>query len=156
MTDDVLQRQAISDLKMRYARFCDAGYDPDGIAGLFTEDGVWDGGALFGRAEGTAAIRAHFAGASTRIPWALHYCLCPLIEVAPDGTSATGSWYLWQPCQRRRGDRIEQAYLAGTYRDTYVRVGEGWRFREVIVEARWLDGPVTVPSQPARRPPEPG
>ncbi len=33
-------QEAIRRLKMHYARFCDAGYDPDGIASLFMEDGV--------------------------------------------------------------------------------------------------------------------
>ena len=36
--------EAIKRLKARYCAFCDDGYNPDGIAGLFVEDGVWDGG----------------------------------------------------------------------------------------------------------------
>ena len=63
---------AIVRLKAEYARFADDGYDADGIAGLFVDDGVWDGGDLFGRAEGVESIRRHFAQASERIPWALH------------------------------------------------------------------------------------
>ena len=132
---------AIIRLKARYARFCDAGYDPEGIAGLFVPDGVWDGGELFGRAEGSEGIRAFFAGASEHIPWALHFTLNPLIEVAPDRSTATGSWYLWQPCVRRRRSGDVLSWLAGTYADTYQRTEEGWRFRTVEVRARWLDGP---------------
>jgi ketosteroid isomerase-like protein len=132
---------AIVRLKARYARACDAGYDAAAIAELFVADGVWDGGDLFGRAEGRDAIRDHFAGASERITWALHFTLNPLIEVAADGRSATGSWYLWQPCTRRRAGGDQGAWLAGTYDDTYLRTDDGWRFATVTVRARWLEGP---------------
>lgn len=134
--------EAIRSLKMRYARFCDNGYDPSGIASLFVPDGVWDGGRLFGRPQGTEAIREHFRGAPGRIPWSLHYILAPEIEIDPDGSHATGTWYLWQPCIRRSRDGTDhQAWLAGTYRDRYVKVDGRWLFEEVVVDARWLDGP---------------
>ena len=136
---------AIRSLKARYARFADAGYDAEGIASLFVADGVWDGGALFGRAEGVDAIRAHFVGASARIPWALHYVIAPEIEVADDGCSATGSWYLWQPCTRRSSSGADRAaWLAGTYADRYVKVEGRWLFEHLRVDARWLDGPVVA------------
>jgi hypothetical protein len=35
--------EAIKRLQARYCAMCDAGYDSDGLAGLFTEDAVWDG-----------------------------------------------------------------------------------------------------------------
>ena len=133
--------EAIRGLKMRYTRYCDDGYDPEGIASLFTEDGVWDGGSLFGRCQGHEAIKAHFRSAPDRIPWALHNAVCPEIELGGDGRSATGTWYLWQPCTRRRRSGDEQAYLAGTYADTYVKTADGWRFATVTVDARWLEAP---------------
>jgi hypothetical protein len=137
---------AIRALKMRYARYCDAGYDAPGIASLFVPHGVWDGGPLFGRAEGVDAIRAHFEAAPQRIPWSLHYILAPIIEVAEDGRSATGSWYLWQPCVRRSSKGEDrQAWLAGTYADRYAKVDGRWLFEYVTVEARWLDGPPPSP-----------
>ena len=145
------ERQIIR-LKATYARACDDGYDAARIAALFTPDGVWDGGALFGRAEGTEAIRAHFAGASQRISWSLHFTLNPLIDVAPDRETATASWYLWQPCIRQRSSGGVLSWLAGTYADTYVRTPEGWRFRTVTVDARWLDGPgAGIPGGPPLR-----
>ena len=33
----------IKRLKARYCAYCDDDYDPEGIAGLFVEDGLWDG-----------------------------------------------------------------------------------------------------------------
>ncbi len=139
---------AIVRLKAQYARFADDGYDADGIAGLFTPDGVWDGGDLFGRAEGVEAIRAHFAHASDRIPWALHFTLNPIIDVSEDGRSATGSWYLWQPCLRKRSSAPMPilSWLTGTYADSYQLTADGWRFHQVEVRARWLEAPPPMPS----------
>ena len=48
--------EAIKQLKAEYCAYCDDGYNPDGIANLYTEDAVWDGGP-FGRYEGRDAIR---------------------------------------------------------------------------------------------------
>ncbi len=84
----------------RYAELCDAAYDPDGLAALFTEDATWssrtrDGSVDFGRYEGREAIRAFFAGASRDLgPMTLHYLLAPRVELAEDGESATGVCYL--------------------------------------------------------------
>jgi hypothetical protein len=146
--DDLEDIAAIKALKTRYARFADAGYDPDGLASLFVDDGVWDGGALFGRCEGVEGIRQHFSGAPGRIPWALHFTLSPEIELeGPPGPQrrAKGTWYLWQPCVRRRSDGTEhEAFLTGTYTDTYVKADGRWKFETVLVQARWLSGPPSV------------
>ena len=94
--------EAIRALKARYCAFCDDGYDADGIAGLFTEDAVWDGGVR-GRAEGREGIRAFFQRAPLRLPFAIHMVMNPVIEV--DGDAARGTWYLFQPCTFADGDR---------------------------------------------------
>jgi len=149
MADDLqhlLDLEAIRALKVRYARYADAGYDADGLASLFTDDGVWDGGRLFGRAEGRDAIRAHFVSAPSRVTWALHYVLCPEITIAPDGNSAEGTWYLWQPCTAVRKGVPTPSYLAGSYQETYVKVDGRWYFRTLELDARWLDAPpATLP-----------
>ena len=44
--------EALKQLKARYCDRCDDNYDADGIAQLFTEDAVWDGGQTFGVARG--------------------------------------------------------------------------------------------------------
>jgi hypothetical protein len=140
--------EAIRALKIRYARFCDDNYDPDGIASLFVDDGVWDGGELFGRRQGVEEIREHFRGAPSRIPWALHFTLAP--EITLDGgpgpqRRALGTWYLWQPCTRRSAAGTErEAWLAGSYDDRYVKVDGQWKFELVVVQARWLSGPPTT------------
>ena len=87
--------EAIKKLKARYCVYCDEGYNAGGIAGLFTEDGVWDGG-LFGCYEGRDAIRSFFQEASQMISFALHYVTNSIVEV--DGDQAQGTWYLFQTC----------------------------------------------------------
>ena len=56
-----------------------------------------------------------------------------------------GTWYLWQPCTRRRRSGEEHpAWLAGTYDDTYVKLDGRWLFQTVQVNARWLDAPPSL------------
>ena len=141
MTDTDLQQrvqrlediEAIKVLKSRYAAFCDDGYDPDGLAPLFTEDAVWDGGAL-GRFEGRDAIRKFFSGASRAVPFAIHHVTNPAIEV--EGNRGTGFWYLWQPCVFAEGNQA--LWMAGPYRDRYRREDGRWLFERVEIKLRML------------------
>src|SRR5581483_9614760 len=91
--------EEIKRLKARYCAYCDDGYDPDGIAGLFTEAGIWDGES-FGRHVGRAEIRAFFARASGDITFAAHLVLNPIIDIA-DATHARGKWRLIMPATVR-------------------------------------------------------
>ena len=128
---------AIKVLKARYCAACDADYDPDGIADLFVEEGVWDGGFM-GRFEGREAIRTHFATVSDVMGFAIHHVTNPLIEVT--GDLANGQWYLWQPCTqtRRRDDAKRGIWLAARYQETYQRTSEGWRFQDMVIDPRFF------------------
>ena len=84
--------EAIKKLKARYCAYCDNNYDADGIAALFTEDAVWDGGN-FGRYEGREAIRTFFRGAPRIFPFAIHQVMNPIIEV--EGEQAKGQLLPW-------------------------------------------------------------
>ena len=110
--------EEIKKLKARYCAYCDDSYDADGIAGLFTEDAVWDGG-IRGRADGREEIRQFFQRAPQRLPFAVHMVMNPIIEV--NGDAATGVWYLFQAC----------TYSEGRYDEEYVRVGGQWKFRSL-------------------------
>lgn len=123
--------EAITRLKARYCAACDRDYDADAIAELYTADGVWDGGGLFGRREGREAIRAHFQGAAGRLTIARHQVMNPDITVADDGRSATGDWLLFQPCTVA-GEGA--AWLAATYHDDYVKVEDRWLFAATRLE----------------------
>jgi ketosteroid isomerase-like protein len=124
--------EEIKQLKARYAAHCDAGYDDDGLADLFTTDAVWDGGML-GRNEGREAIRQFFRGSSQRISFAVHNILSPIIEIA--GDTATGTWYLLQTCTYVKGNQA--VWGAATYHDRYVRESGGWKFQHVRVESHF-------------------
>jgi ketosteroid isomerase-like protein len=124
----------IRKLKARYALACDDNYDADRIAACFTEDAVWDGGERFGRHEGRDAIHKFFSEVSKQITWALHYMVGPDIEVADDLQSATGAWYLYEPCTM--GGRA--LWIGGKYADTYRREADGWKFSDVKVDIQMV------------------
>ena len=130
--------EAIKVIKARYCAYCDAGYDPEGIAALFTDDGVWDGGRTFGRREGKVAIRRHFEAASQRISIARHQVMNPIIEV--DGDEATAEWLLFQPCTiPATGDDPAQAlWLAATYHDRYRRVADQWLVSQMVIDVAFF------------------
>ena len=125
--------EAIKKLKAKYCAACDNRYEPDAIAALFTEDAVWDGGD-FGKYEGRDAIRTFFAGASAILPFALHQVTNPLIEV--DGDTATGKWYLFQPCTL--GEQNQAVWLAAKYAEEYIRTNGEWHFKSLKVNSQFF------------------
>ena len=119
--------QEIRDLKTQYALYCDDDYNPDGLAALFVENAVWDGG-IFGRHEGRAAIREFFAGVSDTIDFALHLTVGDKIDIDPSGKTAKGSWYVIMPGTFKGPQAV---WVAGTYADEYVKVDGKWYFQNV-------------------------
>jgi hypothetical protein len=124
-------QEAIRALKARYADLVDARYGrkgvrppaeiaplADAIAALFSDDAVWDGGAL-GVCTGRAAIRARMA--EPTLSFSRHYFVSPRIEL--DGDRAKASWELLAPCTGNDGRAM---WMAGTEDDEYVRVGGVW------------------------------
>ncbi len=145
MTDDLAARVArleaaeqIRQLKARYAAVCDTGYDPDRMVPLFTSDAVWDGGARFGRYEGIEAIYGFFRDVSSQIVWALHYMVAPIVEVSDDLETATGSWYLWQPCTVVGEGGPQAIWLTGRYADRYRREDGVWKLSEVRLDCQTI------------------
>jgi hypothetical protein len=141
LVDRLARLEAIEEirvLKARYADVCDTGYDPVRMRPFFTDDAVWDGGERFGRYEGVDAVCEFFAGISDTISWALHYMIAPIIEVAADGRTATGSWYLLEPCNFATGAGPRAMLIAGRYADRYRREEDGWKFSEVVLDCQTL------------------
>jgi ketosteroid isomerase-like protein len=125
--------EAIKTLKARYADACDRNYDVDVLASLFAEDAIWDGG-LFGVHAGREAIRSFFQGASSDIPFAVHYMMNPIIEV--DGDEATGEWYLFQTCTFAEGNQA--IFGAARYDERYRRINGNWKFSHLkLVSLFW-------------------
>jgi SnoaL-like domain len=126
--------RAIEQLKYRYAGFCDNGYDPQGIASLFVEDGRWvvdgEGGSMTGHDE----IKAHFKALSSKITWALHFMIAPRVELADDGQSATGYFYLLCLCTIENSQDPSQndpVILTLNYTDQFVKRSGSWYFQEL-------------------------
>jgi hypothetical protein len=132
--------EAIKRLKARYSAYCDNQYDADGIASLFTEDGVWDGGDVFGKSMGQEKIRKFFSGAAKLLPFALHYVMNPIIEV--EGNKAKGTWYLFQACTFAEGNPAvakgnQAVWGAAKYDEEYVKVGAEWKFKHLKVASHF-------------------
>lgn len=143
--------RAIEQLKYRYAGYCDNQYDPEGIASLFTEDGRWvvdgEGGSMVGHEE----IKAHFRALSSKIPWALHYMIAPRIELADDGLSAVGYFYLLCLCtiEKLEGSGNDAVVLTVNYTDQFVKQDGQWLFQELLGRthqvSNWVEGWVNQP-----------
>ncbi len=123
---------AIHSLKARYAELVDARFARGravddatmadvaaGVADLFTEDGVWDGGPALGVAEGRAAIADRLARPT--LVFSRHLFVSPRIAV--DGDRATGRWELLCPCTGADGTAL---WMSGQEDDVYRRVDGTW------------------------------
>ena len=71
--------EAIKQLKARYCDICDDLHNPDRIASVFAEDGIWEGGE-FGQAKGHEAIRHLFSGFRDQFSFSQHNIMNPIIE----------------------------------------------------------------------------
>lgn len=124
--------EAIKQLKARYTRGGVPTSDLEVMMPLFTEDAVLDI-EHFGFCEGTEAIRDFLIKASEKITWAIRYILSPLIEIADDGSTARGSWYLLglaNMLDERTGE-WEAVWIAGDYDEEYVKKNGQWKFKRV-------------------------
>jgi len=143
MPEDLEQRIArleavreIERLKIRYAEICDAGYDLTAMAEIFTDDVVWDGGPELGRHEGKQAVLDFFAGAPSRITWALHYMIAASVEIDDGGETAGGSWYLLQPCTIAADEGPRAVLGMSRYADRFRRESGRWLLSEINVDVQ--------------------
>jgi SnoaL-like domain len=128
--------EAIKNLKARYAYHCDHGYDADGMASLFVEDSLWTSNS-FGTYHGRAAIHEFQSKISSEILWALHFMICPVVDVSDDGQTATGTFYLIEFATMTRpggGADKDAVVMSAVYTDSFVREKGEWRFKSVSVE----------------------
>jgi ketosteroid isomerase-like protein len=121
--------EEISKLKARYCNYVDGGWDRpthdyDGVASIFTEDGVWEAVPTI-RAETREGIREYFRKAQD-ISLAFHRVTNPIIEV--DGDTATGNWHVLVALTHPNGKAV---WIGGIYNDDFVRTDEGWKFKKL-------------------------
>ncbi len=121
--------EEISKLKARYCNYVDGGWDRpthdyDGVASIFTEDGVWEAIPTI-RAETREGIREYFRKAQD-ISLAFHRITNPIIEV--NGNQATGNWHVLVALTHPNGKAV---WIGGIYNDEFVRTAEGWKFKKL-------------------------
>lgn len=140
--------EEIKQLKARYAHFLDKGYDPQGIASLFAEDGEWiiEGQSIKGR----EAIMRHCEKLPRVIPWSLHIMTTSTIAVDAGATHADCIFYVQSTQTMNLEDKEDKAYLIlGVFRDKCVKISGKWYFAEVCAEIQqsclWTDGWVSSP-----------
>ena len=121
-------REELIKLKARYVNYNDGGWqgpthtDPDAVADLFVEDGIWDGSPNAGYAKGRAEIKALFEHFRA-VKFIVHYVTNPLIEV--DGDTATGHWHaLGDLHDAGRFLVMDSGSVQGAVRSDRIEVGE--------------------------------
>ncbi len=93
-------------------------------AGLFTEDGTWDGGPGLGRVTGRRAIAERLS--SPTVDFSRHLFVKPDIRV--EGDTASARWDLLSPCRRPEGTSY---WMCGYEDDEYQRVDGVWLHRSM-------------------------
>jgi hypothetical protein len=127
--------EEIRNLKMRYAQICDEGYDADSIVALYAqrEDVEWVSD-VYGTHVGRDGIHAWFADVDDEIRWAIHTMLNPIVEVAPDGRTAKGWFYLFMlATMAAPGGGEDAVIMTGKYVDDFVKEDGVWRFTRIEV-----------------------
>lgn len=129
--------------------YCDNGYMPRELAGLFTEDaeGTWTN-IQPGRVDKTksrADVESFFRGIPSTIKFAAHLIVNPLLNVS--GDRATGKWWLFMPSTFLEEGRAEAKWLLATYEDEYTCLDGVWLFSKVVCDVKFVaayqDGWVT-------------
>ncbi len=110
---------------------------------LFAQDGVWEGGVRYGRHEGWYAIRDYLLQGRAGIDWSLHHLFNPNIEIAADGQSALGRWYLIEMARMLNAEtgNPEMVWLGGVYDADFIREDSAWKIKRLKFDCQTILGP---------------
>jgi hypothetical protein len=110
---------------------------------LFAREGVWEGGVRYGRHEGWQAVRDYLLQGRAGIDWSLHHLFNPSIEIAADGQSARGRWYLVEMARMLNADtgKSEMVWLGGVYDADFICEDDAWKFKRVKFDCQTILGP---------------
>lgn len=129
--------KAIKQLKVRYSHICDDLHNPDEIASVFAEDGVWES-LDFGMVTGHAAIRELFKKFQATFSFSQHNMTNPLITST--GTGLPVSCTSWGPGTTPTPARNSGSRCATTtrlrYDDEYVKVDGEWKYKHLRLQTR--------------------
>lgn len=128
--------ESIRRVMLRYAEGIDDNFDPDAIAACFTEDAKWSiqpSTPATGTPHGRSEIRDLFAGLKSVYTWTMHNMTNSMIDVADDGESASGTFYLVDPCEiiDEKTGEPQAAFIAARYRNTFVKIDGAWYINEL-------------------------
>ena len=125
--------EAINQLIARYAKAVDHNGDPALVEPLFTEDAVWHCDGIGHWETRAGIVRDIRPNCTTFMPWAMHYMTQPIVEVSPDGLTATSNHYLWELAKvtAEGGDATRDTWVGGWY-DSQLRKEDGaWKFARI-------------------------
>lgn len=123
MADENTEKNAIREVLATYCFRLDAG-DMDGMAALFTPDGVWE--TDFGKGTGRTGIADHgrsLRAHGTARPRAVHLCTNIVIDLQGDTANVLSNWTTVQ-----NSDTGPKIGSAGGYIDRMAKVGGTWMF----------------------------
>ena len=123
--------ESIKQLKARYCEICDDMHNPDPVASVFVEDGIWESDD-FGKAVGHAEIQELFRKFQNMFSFSQHNITNPIIEV--NGDRATGMWYIMGPWTLT--ENHDEKWMALRYDDDYVKVNGEWKYSHLRVALR--------------------
>jgi hypothetical protein len=130
VASEIEEKEAIRDLISRYCFETDRHADPDAWAGLFAEDGIWDGEA-FGRYQGHEQLRGFMSKATSGGQAGFrHYTANVLIDV--NGDTAQGKCYF---LLMQASDDGPKPFFVGYYEDKFVKQGGKWLFKERVTRS---------------------
>jgi len=125
--------EEIKQLKARYCAACDDNHNPDQVAALFVEGGVWQSKGQ-NYCDGHDQIKEFMGGIrnSGRIRNCAHMVFNPVIAV--DGDTANAHWrFQMMHTDHVPGDALQYHRIIGYYEDQYVRRDGSWWFQELCV-----------------------
>lgn len=125
--------EAIKYLKAEYCDICDDLHNPDRIASVFAEDGIWES-ADFGQAQGHDEIRKLFQGFRDLFSFSQHNIMNPRIDV--NGDRATGIWYIMGPWTHT--ENKAEKWMTLRYDDDYVKIDGQWKYQHLRVALRMV------------------
>ena len=155
MTRDLEQQVArltatenIRNVIAKYAKAGDDQNNPDEMRKLLAKDAVWEAKG-FGKFEGRDLIAEKLADIGREmIIWSLHFPVSPIIDIAEDLTTAHAFWWLWElTTMRGDGGAEESNWLAATYECDFIRAGDGWKIKHLVLEVKKVVPYQDVPSE---------
>jgi hypothetical protein len=127
--------EAINRLQKSYGYYLEHWMYED-IIDLFADDPDTTLNLMVGIYEGIEGVRKYFTGISRMAnnPEFLHQImqLSGVVDIAPDGKSATGRWYGFGSVALPRGEGVRQMFTTGIYISEYVKKDGKWQILKLM------------------------